>query len=394
MTLQGITVLVTGGTGFIGSRLVENLVIEQRVHVRVLVRNFGRASRIARLPVEMIAGDVTDFESVRRAARGCDVVFNCAYDFAGDREEQRRSSLEGARSVGEAVLAEGVGRVVHLSTFSVYAPTQDGDLTETTPWPRSKNYYVSIKREAEWLVMHMHKAKGLPVVVLQPTLVYGPFSPHWTVTMAQQLTSGIVPIVNGGMGYCNPLYIDDLIDAMILAASRPDVLGETFLISGEKPVTWRDFYSAFERIIGTRSIIEMAEEELQREAATRKRQTSPMSQLLSLTRRPDVLEVLRALPPVPTAVSLAKKVLSQDQWLFLKNRLTNGSPISNGNGAIVRPLYVPDELMLQMYKSKTNVRIDKAKSRLGYCPRFDFERGIGLTAEFLRWANLALRSEQ
>ena len=164
----------------------------------------------------MIGGNVTDFESVRRAARGCDVVFNCAYDFAGDREEQKRSSLQGARSVGEAVLAEGVRRMVHLSTFSVYAPTQDGDLTETCPWPKSNHYYVSIKRDSERLLMQMHKAKGLPVVMLQPTLVYGPFSPHWTVAMTQQLTSGIVPLVNGGTGYCNPLYIDDLIEAMIL----------------------------------------------------------------------------------------------------------------------------------------------------------------------------------
>lgn len=389
MTLQGKTVLVTGGTGFIGSRLVEKLTLEQKARVRVLVRNFGRASRIARFPVEMIAGDVTDFESVCRAARGCDVVFNCAYDFAGDREEQKRSSLQGARSVGEAVLAEGVRRMVHLSTFSVYAPTQDGDLTETCPWPKSKHYYVSIKRETERLLMQMHKAKGLPVVVLQPTLVYGPFSPHWTVAMMQQLTNGIVPLVNGGTGYCNPIYIDDLVEAMILAASRPDVLGEAFLISGEKPVTWRDFYSAFETIIGTRSIVEIPEEELRQESAKRKRQARAVSRLLSLARRPDVLEILRALPPVRTAVSLVKKVLSQDQWLSLKTRLNNGSQTSNGNSAVVRPLYLPDELMLQMYKSKTNVRIDKARSRLGYVPKFDFERGISLTAEFLRWANLA-----
>lgn len=389
MTLQGKTVLVTGGTGFIGSRLVEKLTLEQKARVRVLVRNFGRASRIARFPVEMIAGDVTDFESVCQAARGCDVVFNCAYDFAGDREEQKRSSLQGARSIGEAVLAEGVGRMVHLSTFAVYAPTGDGDLTETCPWPKSKHYYVSIKRESERLLMQMHKAKALPVVVLQPTLVYGPFSPHWTVAMMQQLTNGIVPLVNGGTGYCNPLYIDDLIEAMILAASRPDVLGEAFLISGEKPVTWRDFYSAFETIIGTRSIVEIPEEELRQESAKRKRQARAVSRLLSLARRPDVLEILRALPPVRTAVSLVKKVLSQDQWLSLKTRLNNGSQTSNGNSAVVRPLYLPDELMLQMYKSKTNVRIDKARSRLGYVPKFDFERGISLTAEFLRWANLA-----
>jgi nucleoside-diphosphate-sugar epimerase len=389
MTLENKIVLVTGGTGFIGSRLVEKLAIEQRAHVRVLVRNFSRASRIARLPVEMIAGDIKDFELVRRAAQGCEVAFNCVYDFNGDHEGQRRTSSEGARNLARAILEERVGRLIHVSTFAVYAPAKDGDLTETSPWPKSNHYYVSIKRETEQLLLQMHKAKGLPVVVLQPTLVYGPFSHFWTVAMTQKLTSGIVALVNGGTGYSNPVYIDDLIDAMILAASRPDVLGETFLISGEKPITWRDFYAAFESIIGTRSCIEMSEEELRRESAKRKRQASPMARLFSLARRPDVLAILRTLPPVPTTVSLVKKVLSQDQWLSVKTRLNNGSQSSNGNDAVVRPLYLPDELTLQMYKSRTTVRIDKARSRLGYMPKFDFEAGMSLTAEFLRWANLA-----
>jgi len=83
MTLRGKQVLVTGGTGFIGGRLVEKLVLECDAKVRVLVRNFAHSASIARFPLEIIQGDVTDTEAVRRAADGCDVIFHCAYGNSG-----------------------------------------------------------------------------------------------------------------------------------------------------------------------------------------------------------------------------------------------------------------------------------------------------------------------
>ena len=94
MTLDGKKVLVTGGTGFIGSRLVEKLVLEHQARVRVLVRNFVNAPRIARFPIEMVPGDLSDPVSVQKAVQNCDVVFHCAYDFAGNTEEQKRVGVE------------------------------------------------------------------------------------------------------------------------------------------------------------------------------------------------------------------------------------------------------------------------------------------------------------
>ena len=78
MDLTGKKIFITGATGFIGGRLAERLVLEHGLQVRALVRNFARASRLARIPVEMVGGDVLDFNSFGQAIRGCEVVFHCA----------------------------------------------------------------------------------------------------------------------------------------------------------------------------------------------------------------------------------------------------------------------------------------------------------------------------
>jgi len=385
---SGKTVLVTGGTGFIGGRLVEKLVLEHRARVRVLVRNFARAARIARLPIEMLPGNLGDAAAVRAAARGCEVVFHCAYDFAGTKDHQRRVAIESTRNVGEAALEFGLARMVHVSTFSIYAPMPNGDLTEDSPWPKCKDSYVLAKREAERLVRQLRRTQSLPVVIVQPTLVYGPFSPHWTVAPIQRLTTGLVPLLNHGDGYCNAVYIDDVVDAMILAAIRPGIDGETFLISGEKPVTWKDFYGAFENRLGIRGTVEVVEEELIKTIKARRRQRGTLPQLLNLMRHPEVATTLISLPLVQSTLKLFRNSLPDDRWQALKSFLLvsrSGNHVLNGSGKV---LHIPDEMLLGLYRTKTRVRIEKARKYLGYVPKFDFERGMDLTAHFIHWANL------
>ena len=169
MTLKGKSILVTGGTGFIGSRLIEKLVLEHDSRVRILVRNFAKASRIACLPVELRGGDVTDKSTVENALRGCDVVFHCAYDFGGGKNWQKKVGIQGTRNVSEGVLREGVARMVHVSTFAVYGPTCHADLRESSPWQDRGNIYTQVKRAAERLVIDLYRRRHLPVVVMQPT---------------------------------------------------------------------------------------------------------------------------------------------------------------------------------------------------------------------------------
>jgi nucleoside-diphosphate-sugar epimerase len=347
------------------------------------------ASRIARFPLEMVGGDIADPELVNKAVEDCQVVFHCAYDFSGTRENQKQAGVLGTQNLCQAVLGQKVCRMVHVSTFSVYAPMKDGELTEQSPWPPTQNSYTLIKREADRLVLDLHKKSGLPVVIVQPTLVYGPYSTAWTLGPVQNLKTGLVPLVNGGAGLCNAVYVDDVVDAMIQSATEPGVNGETFLISGPSPVTWREFYEAFESILGVKSTVDVPVETVAQAIQLRKQKPGTFGQLLALARRPDVYPHLVGLPALRLPLKLLKGTISDQSWKELKVLASRGKSGNNrGRQSQERPLHIPDEALFLLYQAKTTVRIDKARARLGYQPQMDFRKGMELTADFIRWANL------
>lgn len=262
MSLRGRRILVTGGTGFIGCRLVEKLVLEHGAAVRVLVRRFGNAARVARLDVDLVHGEVTDPNAVGRAIQGCDVVIHCAYGNDGDPDQQRAVNVEGSRIVGEKALEAGVSRMVHVSTIAVYGRMPDGDVDEITPSCGPGDHYSKTKREAEEILFDMHRRAGLPVTIIRPTCVYGPYGLAFTIHPLRELRTREVVLVNGGDGLCNAIYVDDLVDGTLLAAVQPAALGETFNLSGESPLTWRDFYTTYEQMLGKRSTIAMTADEV------------------------------------------------------------------------------------------------------------------------------------
>ncbi len=244
--LRGRRVLVTGAGGFIGGRLVERLVLEQGAEVRALVRNLAGAARLARVPVTVLRGDISSAPELAVAIQGCDLVFHCAYGTSGSQKHRSWVNREGTRRVLEASRAASVGRIVHLSTLMVYGETGDGDLDETAPRRRFGNAYSDSKLEAEQIAL----TSGLPVAVLQPTAVYGPYGGVWTEAVIRGLKAGRQILVNGGDGLGNAVYVDDLVSAMLLAAIRDGAVGEAFLISGEEPVTWRELYGRFAKMLG------------------------------------------------------------------------------------------------------------------------------------------------
>jgi len=327
MSLRGRHILVTGATGFIGCRLVEKLVLEHGAAVRVLVRRLANAARVARFDVDIVQGDVTDPKAVGRAMQGCDVVIHCAYGNEGDPDHQRAVNVEGSRIVGEKALEAGVSRMVHASTIAVYGRMPDGDVDEGTPFGGPGDHYSMTKREAEQVVLDMHRRSGLPVTVIRPTCVYGPYGLAFTVDPLRELRTRQVVLVNGGEGSSNLIYIDDLVDGMLLAAAKPAAIGEVFNLSGESPLTWKEFYRSYEKLLDKRSTIAMTVDEV-RECA----------------RKED---------------------------------------------AVSQPFRVHSEHMLAFYAAKPRFRIDKAKRLLGFQPVFDFERGMELTAQWARWAGLA-----
>jgi nucleoside-diphosphate-sugar epimerase len=384
--LAGRTALVTGATGFIGGRLVERLVLEHGVEVRALVRNLAGAARLARFPVTVVRGDVTHPADLESATRGCDLVFHCAYGTSGSQKHRAWVNAEGTRRLLAAARAAGVRRIVHLSTLMVYGQTADGDLDETAPRRRFGNPYSDSKLAAERTAL----SSGLPVAVLQPTAVYGPYGGVWTEAVLAALKTGRQILVDGGGGLANAVYVDDLVSAMLLAAVKEDAVGEAFLISSEEPVTWKEMYGRFERMLGggePRTVEMTAAAALSYWRQWKRAQPRALGEALRILKaEPGIRERIERTREGLWLRETASAVLPERWQQRIKARLASDRRASAADGEL--PIHPLPPKMIGFFRARTRVRIDKAKRILGYRPAFDFESGMDLTERWARWANL------
>ena len=391
-TLAGKRILVTGGSGFVGSRLVERIVLEEQAKARVLVHHPGRAARVARLPIEIVRGDVLNEAEVERAVEDCDIVFHCAYGTSPDEAQQRRVNVEGTRHVLEACRRARVKRVVHFSTLMVYGLTADGDLDESAPRRYFGNAYSDSKLDAETLAFDFMRRHQLPVVILQPTAVYGPFAVQWTVQVLEKMKAGRLIMVDGGEGLRNAVYIDDLVSAAVLAAVKEQAIGEAFLISGNAPVTWREFYRGFERMLGLsdRLVNLSAAEARALYLKTQKARGLLAEMHLLAAEHPEIQRRLFKTRELAFLARALRRLLS-DRWRDrLKGRMAaagnTGAPLAAGSPG--DRLHLLDPPTIRFQASKTRVRIDKAERLLDYRPAFELSRGMALTERWARWAHL------
>jgi nucleoside-diphosphate-sugar epimerase len=382
------TILVTGATGFIGGRLAERLVVEHGARVRALVRNFSRAVRLARFPIELVQGDLTSPESVDRAVAGCDYVFHCAYGSDGQDDARRVVNAQGTRHVLDAALKHHVTRVVHTSTVTVYGNTPDGPLDETAPRVKTGFAYGDSKIEAEETALG-YVTRGLPVAVVQPTVVYGPFGTTFTIKPLQLLKSGRVILVNGGDGLANLVYVDDVVSGMILAAVHEAASGESFILSGPEPTTWRAFYAAHEAMLGRAATVSMTPDEALAHFHGADASSGGLAgQVLKALRHPGVKKRLAATREGQLAIRAFHLLPAAVRARISGPGVALPGAAAAKSADAAPPIHPLHPSKIAFMTSKTHARIDKARRVLGFAPQFDFTRGIDLTAAWAEWANL------
>ena len=250
LELGGLRTLVTGATGFIGGHLSKALV-QAGADVVGLVRDTGRASSLKDAGVTAVQAELTDHASVRTAMEGCDLVFHLAATINVTKpwSYYREVNVAGTAALAEAILAAGVQRFVHVSSVSVYGMGAGRDLDESSPHLESRDAYSDTKREAERIIRGMVAERGLPAVIAQPSQVYGPGDPNWTMTPIRLLRAGKASLVAGGKGVIQPIYIDDLVDGL-LAVARVGTIGSSYILCGTDVLSIQDYVGRLGAILG------------------------------------------------------------------------------------------------------------------------------------------------
>ena len=242
--------LVTGASGFIGGHLVERLLAEGQ-QVRCLVRAGSDTRHLERLGVELAPGSLEDPRSLHRAAEGCSYVVHCGAMVSdwGTVQEIQRVNVAGTHHLLQAAGAASVRRFVHVSSTDIYGYPGRSLVEETHAPGGFRNWYAQTKLEAEAEVQQAAGA-GLETVVLRPATVWGPRSREVVGEVGAAIRGGYMLLVDGGRRIAGLVYVDNLVDAMLLALRHQDARGEAFNVTDGLPVTWREFADSLAAGIG------------------------------------------------------------------------------------------------------------------------------------------------
>jgi 2-alkyl-3-oxoalkanoate reductase len=241
--------VVTGGTGFIGSRLVEELVAGG-YQVKCLVRDTSDVKMLKELGAELCHGDLGDRECLERLPAGGDVVFHLAALASdwGDRSLFRRYNVDATMTLLQASLRSGVKRFVHMSSSTVvwksdfWSVHDLVDIDEAYPYRDTYNdYYNESKADAERLVLKFYKDTGLGTVVIRPSNVWGAGDTVILPRVVMAARKGILHPMGSGHGVVTPCHVANLARALLLAAESANAPGNIYFINDGVRISYMEF---------------------------------------------------------------------------------------------------------------------------------------------------------
>lgn len=248
--------LVTGATGFIGTHLVRTLA-ERGIRVRALARDPVKAKRLLAPNVEVMIGDFGDPDVISGLAEGVDTIFHLASVMVGTPDEFQRVDLDGTRRLLEEAKRAGVRRFVYTSTLGVYpfGDLRDGAMvSHATPVDESDRIgpYSAAKIRVERMLMEATRQGEIEAVVVRPGLVFGPgTTPYLTHLPHVGTKRGDRYFVYGdGKVPLALTYVGNVVDALLLCATVPEAVGETFLLVDDDIPNQREFVGRLARLTG------------------------------------------------------------------------------------------------------------------------------------------------
>lgn len=329
-------VLVTGATGLVGSHVAERM-RQLGIPTRALARPSADTALLRSWGVEIIPGDLTDPASLAAATKGATVIVHCAAKVGdwGPIEDYRRVNVEGLRILLDAAQSAGtLKRFVHISSLGVY-PARDHYGTDETEPPSLDGIdgYTRTKAESEKLLLDRARETGLPAVALRPGFIYGPRDRTVLPRILAKLRDGSFKFLGSGEQLLNNTYVGNVVEAVLLAIRRDDILGEPFNITDPRLVTKRQF-------------------------------------IWGITHRAGLPEQTKS-APLPVAKAAAKIL----------------EAIYRALGKQEAP--VPSMATVKFLGLNLDYSIDKARNRLGYEPPTTFDKGMDRTFDWLRSEGMA-----
>jgi uncharacterized protein YbjT (DUF2867 family) len=228
-------ILVNGGTGFVGPRIVHRLRAGQHP-VRCLVRDPDRGRDFAAWGCELAKGDVTNPDSLRRAMAGCEVVVHLVAIIQGKREEFERVMVQGLENTLAAAKEAGVRRFVLMSALGTSEETKD----------------LSPYFNAKWRMEQAVKGSGLEHVIFRPSFVFGKGGGALRTFARVVRLSPVIPVFGRGDQRIQPIWIENVAEYFAQAIDRPDAANRTFEVGGPDIVTYDVLYERIKRVLGKR----------------------------------------------------------------------------------------------------------------------------------------------
>jgi len=237
-------VFITGALGFLGKALL--------LRYRELGAETCGLDVCADSSLGVVAGDVSKPEEWQETVNGCDLVIHTAAIVTNNvsREEAWRVNVLGTRRVLDAAKRSGVMRFVHISSLAAMRFILDDQADEAAPVMPTGNPYVDTKIASEQTVLAAHAAGEIPCTIIRPADIYGPGSRPWTVIPVQMIQKGLFLLPAHGKGVFRAIYIDDLVNGVMLAAEKDEGVGQIFILGGEKAVTCETFFGHYHRMLG------------------------------------------------------------------------------------------------------------------------------------------------
>ena len=233
--------LVTGAAGFIGNALVKRLV-KEGFDVKALIhetkpKNYENKA-------EYIKGDITNIDTIRPLVKDIDIVFHCAAfvkDY-GPKKIFYKINVEGTKNLVNAFRGIEIKRFIFLSHMRY----EDSKKFE---------FYSETKKIAEQFLLKKYKENSFPIIIIRPGNVYGPGATIWVLRNLNSIKKNRITLVNNGNGIFIHTYIDNLLDALISAMKKPDIIGEDFNITDDDySITYGKYFNDLARIVGEKPI--------------------------------------------------------------------------------------------------------------------------------------------